>query len=740
MVHQTYDSYPGQGPQRGLVPRQERRTALMTTTTMTASGGLTGPLNGPQTGVQRVVVVNTPRAGRPTRRGRFQAWCGDTVRRAIRGVVRYRFELAPLGGMGVLTSLGWWQWAEGVGPLGIAAYAACGLTGAVACGGGMKHKADHITHAGGAAALVFADIAAGVANGPGPISLTTFAVTTMGAYAFYGPWLTKVRHERMKLHVETLKAQGAVPNALGIPALDPGLTGYSMEEIALRHAIFALTGCTPLSVVVYPNDLGFRAVVTMPPGKTNGPEAIVRKKSQFASNLGMEGALSLEKTGANELTVILANGDILAAGVPYSDDGGRTIRDKIRLGLDENGREVFVDLLYRHTLIAGASDFGKSSIVNLIIKRLLRRGVDLYGIDMKPGAVELGPWAPKLKRLARTVDEARDLLDFLQAEMHRRGRLLERLTREALREGRKPTRKWDPDTHGPAIVVITDELAELIRQDEVQRQQEEAERKAAKRGGDFDPEMEDDPRPPISQQYESLLALARATGIMFVSATQQPSRKVFGGSTDARGNYANRISTRTGEAGHAQFIFGAGCTARGWRPEELTEPGEFLISTTERGHEVPIRCRAEHVKDQDIADDVMDAWNADAEFTVEREDEDEEDVEFPGLDALTSTSFYPKVGTGTAVALTKRPDPLRFPDGTPVRDFRDLYREFVRLCREHGSTTKAELTDIGPFASRDTVRRAFEAWEPHGIVKTKISKTWHYSLPDDPSGEGDEEE
>ncbi|UYQ65713.1 hypothetical protein [Streptomyces peucetius] len=89
-------------------------------------------------------------------------------------------------------------------------------------------------------------------------------------------------------------------------------------------------------------------------------------------------------------------------------------------------------------------------------------------------------------------------------------------------------------------------------------------------------------------QYESLLAIARFRAIQFASATQQPSRRVFGGNTDARGNHANRILSRTGEAGHAPFIFSgtdASVPASGRRqqtPDVAPRRGQTTVDQDDR--------------------------------------------------------------------------------------------------------------------------------------------------------------
>jgi hypothetical protein len=614
---------------------------------------------------------------------------------------RRRYEMAPVAATTTLTTLGLAQ--DGIGAtIGYSVFAVgAGAAGVL----GLQHKNHLVAHIGGAGFVALADITTAITAGASWPTLTAWALTTGMAYGVYGPWLAQQRNTRIKLNVDTVKARGAIPGAMGLEAADAGLVGSSPAETALRRALHALVGATPQDVPAFnatPGG-GFVALVRMPAGKNTSPDAIIKKQKQLATNLGMPGTLDLKKGDTdNEIIVRLTVGDALAGTIAYSDDGRTSSKEPVRLGLDEYGDPVDIQILYRHTLIAGASDWGKSGLINLIIKRLARRGdMDLYGIDMKPGSVELGPWAPLMKRVATGIEEAHDLLDFLRSECDRRGKILADLSADELAAGRPPVRKWIPGVHGNAIVVITDELAELIRQDEILRR-EEAEFRKLNARGPRDERPEDEPaRQPAAAKYESLLAIARSNAIQFVSATQQPSRKVFGGNTDARGNYANRICTRTGEAGHAPFIFGQGCQSRGWRPEELDLPGKFLLATPERPDSDPPECRAEYVTDADIASDVG------------------------HLHARTARPAWTDQTPARKVAA---PEVLRYPDGTVVgRDeWPDLYRAFLRLR----DATKDELTATGPFNSRDTVRRALETWAAHGVQSRRDGRSTRYYLPD----------
>ncbi|KAB2976022.1 hypothetical protein F8R89_30925 [Streptomyces sp. SS1-1] len=585
-------------------------------------------------------------------------------------MARRRYELAPAGGTTALTILGLAQDSPGAalayGTLAAGAGAAAVL--------GLKHKNPTVTHVGAGGFLALADITTAAAAGFSWPTATAWVLSTGVAYGVYGPWLAGQRNARMKLHVDTVKAKGAVPAAIGLEAADPGLTGASPEETALRRGFHALTGAVPLAVHAFHRtaDGSWSCILKTPPGKNTAPAALVKRAAQLQANMGTPGRLTLaDGPGPNDLIVKVAMSDALAGTLTVTDTGVTTCREPVLLGRDEDGAEFLLRLLYRHTLVAGASDWGKSGIVNLILKRLNRcTDVDLYGIDMKPGAPELGPWAGRMKALARNAEQARGLLEWIRSECDRRGAILAELSRKSMAEGRGPVRKWVPGEHGSAIFVVTDELAELVRQDKE-----------------------------LADLYESLLAIARFLAIQFVSATQQPSRKVFGGSTDARGNYANRISTRAGESGHAPLIFGAGCQTKGWRPEALDLPGKFLAQTPE--HDTPRVYRAEYVTDLDIAEEVGFYYS------------DVRDTE--PQPALTDEPWVEQFA------------PLRFPDGSQVgRDqWPDLYRLFAG---SPDGATKKELAQTAGV-SRDTAMRAIEEWRRHGVLSRRDGRSERYYLP-----------
>ncbi|MEU6114903.1 FtsK/SpoIIIE domain-containing protein [Streptomyces sp. NPDC047117] len=251
--------------------------------------------------------------------------------------------------------------------------------------------------------------------------------------------------------------------------------------------------------------------------------------------------------------------DALVEDIPYARTAARSCREPVVLGMDADGGAVAVLLKGRHVLVAGATDSGKSGLMKLLALRLAAcEDAVLVGIDLKPGAPELSQVRPLLAALAKDAEQARALFIWLECEAARRGALM---TSRGIDD-------WDTED-GPEIFVFVDEAFELQRQ------------------GDRVPKGERK----MSERTETALAMWRAFGIHLVMATQQPSNRVFGGTTDPRGNLGCRICFRVDERDHARFTFGSDTA---WNPLELELPGSFLLR--DREHKNPVVCRAEFVK------------------------------------------------------------------------------------------------------------------------------------------------
>ncbi|MET7437021.1 FtsK/SpoIIIE domain-containing protein [Streptomyces sp. NPDC005496] len=416
--------------------------------------------------------------------------------------------------------------------------------------------------AGAASGLLWQAWVTGAVGG-GAIAYAWLAAVGASAAA-RGVYRHHTRHDQIKVEQESVKLQtGLVRLQMAHHTLvqkttpepvqaGPDLTGRTVEETRLRTVVHELFGVELPGCTVERTSTGWTAVLDLPVSLDRARLRAAWPK--VASGMGVAGEFALDDGAlSNQLVARFIDGDPLTAVVPYArPTPGARFTEPVLLGVDRFLNPVWLDLAYNHTLVAGSSKFGKSTLVRSIAVQLADRpDTVLYGIDLKPGAPELTPMLPILQDLATTPEQAHALLDWLRQELDERGEILARFGDQ----------EWDPEKHGrPAIWVIEDELAELVRQGD---------------GGRWK-------KNPASKKQESLLALMRFAGMHFLSATQQPSRKVFGGTTDARGNYANRLSTRMNDADHRRFIFG---NTPGWEPGKLDQPGKFLLQSPV--HQVP---------------------------------------------------------------------------------------------------------------------------------------------------------
>lgn len=413
-----------------------------------------------------------------------------------------------------------------------------------------------------AGAFTQAGITGAVGGGP---AFYSWLVSVAAAGAARAVYRHHTRHDEIKLEQESLKLQTqhvrfqmahhALVQKLTPEPVEagPNLTGRTVEETRIRtvvHELFTaeLPGCT-----VERTRTGWTAVLDLPVNLDRNKLRAAWPK--VASGMGVAGEFVLEDGAlTNQLVAKFIDGDPLTAVVPYRRQIAARFTDPVFLGLDQFLDEVQEELAYNHTLIAGSSKFGKSTLGRSIVVQLADRpDTVVYGVDLKPGAPEMTPMRPILQDVAETAEQAHALLDWLKQELTERGQIL----------AAAGDQEWDPAKHGrPAVWIVIDELAELVRQ------------------ADIGPWKKD----PASKKMESLLALARFAAMQFIAMTQQPSRKVFGGTTDARGNYAIRISTRMNDRDHRRFVFG---TSPGWEPGDLDQPGKFLVQSPDRQRPAP---------------------------------------------------------------------------------------------------------------------------------------------------------
>jgi hypothetical protein len=394
-----------------------------------------------------------------------------------------------------------------------------------------------------------------------------YAITAATVFGAMVKHRHDTRHDQIKLDHETVKLQtGLVRLQMAQHALvqkttpepvqsGPDLTGRTVEETRLRTVVYELFAAELPGCTVERTRTGWTAVLDLP---VNLDRNKLRTAwDRVASGMGVAGEFVLNDGAlTNQLIARFIDGDPLADVIPYARQTAARFTDPIVLGVDRFLNPVTVELAYAHALVAGSSKFGKSTLVRSIVLQLADRpDIVVYGCDLKPGAPEMTPMLPILQDLAQTPEQAHAFLDWLKQELQERGEIL----------AQAGDQEWDPVKHGrPALWAVFDELAELVRQADVGVWKKD----------------------PASKKLESLLALARFAGIHLIAATQQPSRKVFGGTTDARGNYSVRISTRMADRDHRRFIFG---TTPGWEPGDLDAPGKFLLQSPDHQHPAPYK-------------------------------------------------------------------------------------------------------------------------------------------------------
>lgn len=231
--------------------------------------------------------------------------------------------------------------------------------------------------------------------------------------------------------------------------------------------------------------------------------------------------------------------------------------DDIAIGVFETGARVIFRMV--HTVIAGRMDSGKSGVISALIDRLAPLpNVALIGMDLKPGAPELGKWKSVLFMLAKTPDECRTVFEALDAEAMRRGRLMEE----------RGWRKWVATAAEPQIVVIIDEVQILVQNR-------------------------------MKKYIIHVAGTYRALGITLVVATQHPKDENL--PATVTNNCSQKIGLATESDDADRVIFGRQATRTGWTPSTIipaTRQGSFLIRSPI--YTKPCLARAVYMSDEDI--------------------------------------------------------------------------------------------------------------------------------------------
>jgi S-DNA-T family DNA segregation ATPase FtsK/SpoIIIE len=238
----------------------------------------------------------------------------------------------------------------------------------------------------------------------------------------------------------------------------------------------------------------------------------------------------------------------------------------VALGKDILGEAQVIDLVQTpHLLIGGATNSGKSVLVNAVISSILFKKspeeVRLFLID--PKIVELKSYNGVPHLLTPVITEPRKAFQALQyciSEMERRYTLLDALAVRDIRAFNKKAKR-EKVHRLPYIVIVIDEFADLM----------------ATTGKE------------LESTLARLAAMSRAVGIHMVLATQRPSIDVITGLIKA--NIPSRIAFMVANKFDSRIIID--CVGA----EKLLGKGDMLFSAA--WNPFPVRIQGAYVDDEE---------------------------------------------------------------------------------------------------------------------------------------------
>ncbi|MGH2689522.1 MAG: FtsK/SpoIIIE domain-containing protein [Actinomycetota bacterium] len=248
---------------------------------------------------------------------------------------------------------------------------------------------------------------------------------------------------------------------------------------------------------------------------------------------------------------------------PFLDATAMTLTDPVPVGIDEEGEEVSVSLLWHNMLLGGETGSGKSGGLNMLVAAsALDPSVRLTLLDGK--LVELAVW----RRCAEasvgvSVGDGIDVLRARQAEMEDRYRFL-------LEAGK---RKVEPGDGLALHVVVVDELAHYLT------------------AGDRKETAE------FANLLRDLVSRGRAAGIIVLAATQKPSHDVI--PTSLRDLFGFRWAFRCATPQASDTILGSGWASAGYSATSIDASTRGVGLLLHEGG-TPTRMRAVWLGDEDL--------------------------------------------------------------------------------------------------------------------------------------------
>jgi len=254
----------------------------------------------------------------------------------------------------------------------------------------------------------------------------------------------------------------------------------------------------------------------------------------------------------------------------------RSMELPIMLGVDTYGVSQCINLVEQpHILIAGSTGGGKSILLSSIIGALSvaksEKEVRLILVDTKRLDLPLFESLPHTFKSIEKVEDFQKAMDNLMQLVRSRTATMKGIARNST--------EWNQLGQGaymPYYIVVIDELADLIAQDE------------GKRMLDMN---YDETYAKIPARIAMLVNICRASGVHIIAATQRASAKVING--EIKNNMPTRIALRVPSRIDSTTIIGE----RG--AENLLGKGDMLVDSL--ASSIPQRYHGSFVSNVDIA-------------------------------------------------------------------------------------------------------------------------------------------
>ncbi|GAB3456778.1 FtsK/SpoIIIE domain-containing protein [Kineococcus endophyticus] len=275
----------------------------------------------------------------------------------------------------------------------------------------------------------------------------------------------------------------------------------------------------------------------------------------------------VRKTGPRTAVVTWLYGDPLAQVVTPLPIPQVLDASAVPVGLREDGQPWLLRLAATHVLIVGVTGAGKGSVVWSLLGGIavgIRDGlVQVWAVDGKAG-MELQPGRDLFTRFATTVEDGVQLLEDAAVLM------TERAARMA-----GTSRRHEPSTREPLLVVLVDEVALLTAYTPDRKLRDRAEKALA-----------------------AIATQGRAPGVVLVAALQDPRKEVLG----LRNLFPTKIAMRLDEKSQVDMVLGEGARESGALCHQISDTAPGVAYVKVDGVREPVRVRAAYYDDQAITD------------------------------------------------------------------------------------------------------------------------------------------